>query len=66
MYAGTFEICLANLREQLPLNWSVYMTKEEALDKLRAMTGQDFGFDDKLWEEWGDTHGLFLMPRNPR
>ena len=32
---------------------------DEALQQLREMTGEDFGYDCDKWEEWGRRKRLF-------
>jgi hypothetical protein len=29
-----------------------YLTREQALEQLKARTGQDFGYDAAAWREW--------------
>ena len=33
-----------------------YLEKEEAYKQLKAITGEDFGFDVDRWREWGRDH----------
>ena len=42
------------------------MSKEEAHKKLRELSGQDFGDDDKLWEKWGIENKQYLHGFEPR
>jgi len=47
------EILLDNMQGLIhPAREHMYYTKEAALEKLRAMTGQDFGYDTKAWVAW--------------
>src|SRR5262249_12121164 len=61
MFATPFEIRLANLRQRMPdpLYW---MDKETAYEELKKLTGQDFGYDEKRWEEWGFRNQMFIFP----
>ena len=61
MWASPFEVALANLRQQIT-NAGVYTSQMEAYETLKRLTGCDFGYDDKLWEEWGFQHECFLNP----
>jgi|GEM_PF-6874592 len=29
-----------------------YLTREDAYEKIKVMTGQDFGMNVEQWEEW--------------
>ena len=47
------QLCLKNLKGEIPAYMRrEYMPKEQALEMLKAMTGQDFGLDVQRWEEW--------------
>jgi hypothetical protein len=47
------QLYLKNLKGEIPSYMRrEYRSKEQALEMLRAMTGQDFGFDVQRWEEW--------------
>ena len=47
------ERLLKNLNEEIPpYARREYLTREVAYEKLKAMTGQDFGLDAERWEEW--------------
>jgi hypothetical protein len=61
MRASPFEILLANLRQEMP-DPVHKMSREEAYEELKRYTGQDFGFDVKLWEEWGFWDNMFTNP----
>jgi hypothetical protein len=43
------QLLLANLEERMPIGGWGYMTKEDAYESLKEMTGQDFGYDLKAW-----------------
>jgi len=32
------------------------MSKEEAYERLKRLTRQDYGFDINRWREWGEKH----------
>jgi hypothetical protein len=42
------------------------MSKEDAAEALRKLTGQDFGLDAKQWAEWIKAHrkGLYARKSN--
>jgi hypothetical protein len=61
MWASPFEMLLANLRQQMP-DPMYQMCRAKAYEELKKLTGQDFGYDDKLWEEWGFRNDMFLTP----
>jgi hypothetical protein len=44
------------------------MPMESAYQRLKELSGQDFGHDDGRWEEWGIRNGKFLpgYVRGPR
>src|SRR5262245_49569928 len=62
MFASPFEYYLANLRGKLVAYPHLFMTAQEAHDKLTKLTGQDFGYDAMAWEEYGFKNELFLNP----
>ncbi len=33
-----------------------YLEKDEALDRLKKLTGEDFGTDVDEWRAWGEAH----------
>lgn len=33
-----------------------YLSREEALDRLRKLTGEDFGLDVSGWKNWAERH----------
>ena len=66
MWATPFQICLANLRQDIPPTWSCFMSQEEAYEKLKQIAGQDFGYDDKRWERWGRENRHLLRPPLPQ
>jgi hypothetical protein len=59
MWASPFQVLLYNLREWLPETSLHFISREEALRRLREMTNQDFGSDDFRWEQWGREQRLF-------
>ena len=47
------ERLLKNLKQEIPPYMRrEYLTRETAYEKLKIMTGQDFGFDAVKWESW--------------
>lgn len=57
---------LDNLAGKIPPeNRRVYMPPENALDRLRALTGQDFGMDVAAWRAWTREHGLDATTTEP-
>ena len=52
MRASPFDHYLMNLREMLPASSLSYMSREEAHEKLKELSGQDFGYDDDEWLRW--------------
>ena len=53
MFASPFDCYLMNLRQMLPASSLYYMPREEGLEKLKELSGQDFGYDDDQWLRWG-------------
>jgi hypothetical protein len=44
---------LKNLKQEIPSYMRrEYLPREAAYEKLKALTGQDFGYDTAKWEEW--------------
>jgi hypothetical protein len=41
-----------NLEGKIPAGRREYRPKEEARERLVALTGQDFGYDVKAWRAW--------------
>jgi hypothetical protein len=64
MWASRFEVLLMNLRRMLPECSMNFERPDEALQQLREMTGEDFGYDCDKWEEWGRRKRLFY-PHGP-
>ena len=60
MWASPFQRYLMNLRQQLHERSVYYMTKLEAYEELKRLSGQDFAYDDQLWERWGRENGQFF------
>jgi hypothetical protein len=61
MWGSPFEILLANLRGRMP-DPMYSMSTEKAYEELKRLSGEDFGFDDKLWENWGFSREMFVNP----
>ena len=59
MWASPFQVRLYNLRQLLPEQSVYFLPLEVALRRLREETGQDFGYDDARWEQWGREQRLF-------
>ncbi len=51
-----FEWLLNNLDDTYEPDCMEFCTKDQALDGLRAMTGQDFGYDVAKWKAWFAEH----------
>jgi hypothetical protein len=60
MVGTPFELYLANLRGLFWEGAMYYMPPDVALQKLKDLTKQDFGYDDKKWEEWGRENDWFV------
>ncbi len=47
------KLLLLNLERKIP-EWRTrdFMNRERALELLREMTGQDFGYDGSSWRQW--------------
>jgi len=45
-----FDITLANLAGEMPIS-SEYMTRDRALAVLRAISGEDYGYDVEAWHK---------------
>jgi hypothetical protein len=60
MWGAPFEIALLNLCQMIPASSVYYITREEAYERLKHVSGEDFGFDPLKWEAWGREHGQFL------
>jgi hypothetical protein len=46
------DILILSLDEKLRKNTREYMTKEQAYEKLKSLSGQDFGYDVQKWRLW--------------
>ena len=44
--------CLANLPGDFPPGSFRHINRDEALARMRMVTGQDAGFDAQQWEHW--------------
>jgi hypothetical protein len=50
---------LKNLKQEIPPHMRrEYLTRERAYEKLKAITGQDFGFDVERWQAWIVDHEM--------
>jgi len=47
-----YQILIRNLREEISESSNMYMSRGQALKKLRELTGKDFGYDSDAWQEW--------------
>lgn len=48
---------LLNLEQQIPSDNDVhYLTREQAYQALKNMSGEDFGYDVKAWRKWLRAH----------
>ena len=47
---------LENLKGEWEPGMSHYCSRDVALDGLRKLTGQDFGYDSSAWEAWVYSH----------
>jgi hypothetical protein len=43
---------LLNLDQKIAPGRREYLDREAAYQKLKTLTGQDFGYDSKHWREW--------------
>jgi hypothetical protein len=43
---------LLNLKQEIEPGSREYLTKEQALEMLKRVTGQDFGYDAEKWQLW--------------
>lgn len=43
---------LLNLDQKIAQGRREYLDREAAYQKLKALTGRDFGYDSKQWREW--------------
>ncbi|MEL6407516.1 MAG: hypothetical protein AAFR81_24300 [Chloroflexota bacterium] len=51
-YTRTREKMLLNLEGKFDKEYPIYQDKASALDKLKDLSGQDFGYDAQAWREW--------------
>jgi hypothetical protein len=40
-----------------------YCSKDQAYERLKNLTGQDFGNDLEKWKQWLTRNGLLRLPR---
>lgn len=64
MIASFFDRYLMNFIEQLPANWSYYLPKDEAYEKLKQLSGRDFGEDIEAWIHWARENRLTICYKN--
>ena len=43
---------LMNLNQEIEAGRREYLSKEQAYEKLKKLTGQDFGYDAEKWRKW--------------
>jgi hypothetical protein len=55
------EVFLMALQGWKSLHGRPFISKEEALENPKRLTGQDFGYDDVRWAEWlrWNRHSLY-------
>jgi hypothetical protein len=64
MARATYEdILLSNLAGKVPEGADSYLGQEEAYDRLKRMTGQDFGYDVDKWDDYLHGRGPSLLSR---
>jgi hypothetical protein len=47
-----FKGLLMNLNQEIKKGRREYLSRDEAYQKLKALTGQDFGYDVEKWRSW--------------
>ena len=47
-----FQGLLMNLNQSIEVNRREYLTREEAYQQLKSLSGQDFGYDVESWKKW--------------
>lgn len=62
---GGHEVYYLCLAEQLDPRRDDYVPKEVAYERLKSMTGQDFGFDIESWKTWLWKQGLIRLRQSP-
>ena len=60
MWATPFEKLLLNLKGAMPESLPDYLPKAQAYERLKNLSGEDFGYDIHRWESWGCEHGKML------
>lgn len=45
-------ILIRNLEGTFPHDLPYYSSKKEAYERLKEITGEDFGYDGKAWRDW--------------
>lgn len=43
---------MRNLEGKIPEDSRMYLSREDALDQLRRVSGEDFGSDVAAWQDW--------------
>ena len=61
-----FRRLLMNLRGKIRDGRLEFLSPEQALEELRASTGQDFGMDTDAWEAWLRVNTKELGGARPR
>ncbi len=49
---------LLNLEEKIGKGRREYLNRDAAYEKLKDLTGEDFGYDAEKWRMWIKEHGL--------
>jgi hypothetical protein len=47
---------LMNLNQEIQKGRREYLTREVAYEKLKTLTGEDFGYDIDAWNNWAVKH----------
>jgi len=46
------QILIGNLKQIIPKEAMMYLAQENAIERLKQITGQDFGYDVEAWEKY--------------
>jgi len=49
---------LLNLEQKIEECRREYLPRDAAYEKLKSLTGEDFGYDTEKWRTWIKKHGL--------
>ncbi len=49
---------LLNLQQKIEKGRREYLPRDAAYEKLKDLTGEDFGYDAEEWRTWIKKHGL--------